>query len=299
MRIFAAPLIIIGPQVNLTTVFAAPPSPGNATNKSVKTRLHRGLCPDGTGVIGARSQERSARELFEANRRYYDALWSGARLVEARRFNTWPLVDSLLPQAPRRLEVAPGLRPRLPIKGTEFLDISAPALALLQRRGGHAVCGTVTLLPYADRTFDLVCALDIVEHLDDDAAAWSELARVAKPGAVLLLSVPLHPSRWTAFDDFVGHKRRYEPQELQRRLAEHSLVVERSAVYGMQPRSSRLLDLGMWWLTHHRAWAMWWYNRVIMPLGVLSQSKLVLTTGMLAPQDVDEVLLVCRKESSD
>jgi hypothetical protein len=36
-----------------------------------------------------------------------------------------------------------------------------------------------------------------------------------------------------------------------------------------------------------------------MPLGMLFQTKLVLTTGMLALQDVDEVLLVCRKERSD
>jgi SAM-dependent methyltransferase len=249
-------------------------------------------------VIAARPQELSARELFDVNRRFYDALWSGARLVEARRFNTWPLVDSLLPQAPRRLEVAPGLRPRLPIEGTEFIDISGPALAQLQLRGGRAVCGTVTHLPYADRTFDLVCALDIVEHVDDDAAAWAEIVRVAKPGAVLLLSVPLHRSRWTSFDDFVGHKRRYEPAELRHRLAEHALVVEQSAVYGMQPRSSRLLDLGMWWLTHHRAWSMWWYNRAIMPLGVRFQSKLVLTAGLLPLERVDEVLLICRKGGS-
>jgi SAM-dependent methyltransferase len=248
-------------------------------------------------VNATRPQERSARELLEVNRRFYDALWSGARLVEARHFNTWPLVESLLPHAPRRLEVAPGLRPRLPIAGTEFIDISVPALALLQRRGGHVVCGTVTCLPYADRTFDLVCALDILEHVDDDDAAWSEVARVAKPGAVLLLSVPLHASRWTSFDDFVGHKRRYEPEELRRRLAEHALVVEKSAVYGMQPRSSRLLDLGMWWLTHHRAWSMWWYNRALMPLGVRFQSKLVLTNGMLGPAAADEVFLVCRKEN--
>ena len=247
----------------------------------------------------ARPHERSARELLEANRRFYDALWSGARLVEAQRFNTWPLVASLLPQAPLRLEIAPGLRPRLPIEGTQFIDISAPALALLRRRGGHVACGTVTSLPYADRTFDLVCALDIIEHVDDDCAAWSEVARVAKPGAVLLVSVPLHPSRWTSFDEFVGHKRRYEPEELRRRLGEHALRVENSAVYGMQPRSSRLLDLGMWWLTHHRAWSMWWYNRAIMPLGVFFQSKLVLTRGMLGAAAVDEVLLVCRKEKSD
>ena len=242
--------------------------------------------------------QRSARELLEANRHYYDALWSGARLVEARRFNTWPLVASLLPQAPQRLEIAPGLRPRLPIAGTQFIDISAPALALLRRRGGQVVCGTVTALPYPDCTFDLVCALDIIEHVDDDRAAWSEVARVAKPGAVVLVSVPLHPSRWTAFDDFVGHKRRYEPAELQQRLAEHALLVTRSAIYGMQPESSRLLDLGMWWLTHHRAWAMWWYNRVIMPLGIFFQSKLVFTHGMLGAAAVDEVLLVCRKENS-
>jgi SAM-dependent methyltransferase len=247
-------------------------------------------------VSAARPQERSARELFELNRRFYDALWAGARLVEAQRFNTWPLVNSLLRQAPRRLEIAPGLRPRLPIEGTQFIDISTPALALLQRRGGAVVCGTVTHLPYADDTFDLVCALDIIEHVEDDAAAWSEVTRVAKPGAVLLLSVPLHPSRWTSFDDFVGHKRRYEPEELRRRLTEHALVVQQSAVYGMQPRSSRLLDLGMWWLTHHRAWSMWWYNRAIMPLGVLFQSKLVLAEGMLAMAAVDELLLVCRKE---
>jgi SAM-dependent methyltransferase len=250
-------------------------------------------------VSAAAPQGRSARELLEVNQRFYDALWSGARLVEARRFNTWPLIASLLPLAQRRLEIAPGLRPRLPLAGTQFIDISTPALALLRRRGAQVACGTVTALPFADATFDLVCALDIIEHVDDDSAAWSEVARVAKPGAVLLLSVPLHPARWTSFDDFVGHKRRYEPEELRARLAEHALVVEKSAVYGMQPRSSRLLDLGMWWLMHQPARAMWWYNRVIMPLGVRFQSKLVFTRGMLGPAAVDEVLLVCRKENSD
>ena len=67
----------------------------------------------------------------------------------------------------------------------------------------------------------------------------------------------------------------------------------------MQPRSSRVLDLGMWWLTHHRDRAMWWYNHVIMPLGVWFQDKLILTGGMLGTAAVDEVLLVCRKERSD
>jgi hypothetical protein len=116
---------------------------------------------------------------------------------------------------------------------------------------------------------------------------------------VLLLSAPLHASRWTPFDDFVGHRRRYEPQQLLSKLARHGLAVERSGVYGMQPRSSKLLDFGMWWLTHHRERAMWWYNRALMPLGVRFQKKLALAPGMIDATAVDEVLLVCRKQGAE
>ena len=238
---------------------------------------------------------RSDRELLEANRRFYDLLWSGARLIEPQRFNTWPLVSSLLPRSGRQLEIAPGLRPRLPLEQTRFADISAPALATLGRRGASVVLGAISSLPFASAAFDLVCALDIVEHVDDEDAAWSELVRVSAPAAILLLSAPLHPARWTAFDDFVGHRRRYEPQQLFAKLSQHGLTVERSAVFGMQPRSSRLLDLGMWWLTHHRERAMWWYNRAIMPLGMHFQKRLALVPGMIDASAIDEVLLVCRK----
>jgi SAM-dependent methyltransferase len=238
------------------------------------------------------------RELLDLNRRFYDLLWSGARLVEPQRFNTWPLVSSVLPGSRRQLEVAPGLRPRLPLEATQFVDISAPALATLHARGASVMLGLVSSLPFTDGAFDLVCTLDIVEHVDDDDAALAEIARVAAPGAVLLLSAPLHPSRWTSFDDFVGHRRRYEPQQLLAKLAHHGLSVERSGVYGMQPRSSRLLDFGMWWLTHHRERAMWWYNRALMPLGVRFQKKLTLAPGMIDATAVDEILLVCRKQGA-
>ncbi len=236
-----------------------------------------------------------AQPLLDVNRRYYDALWSGARLVEPQRFNTWPLVQSLLGTG-RRLEVAPGLRPRLPLHGTQFVDISRPALSRLRDRGASGVLAQVTALPFADASFDLVCAFDIVEHVADEDGALDEITRVAAPGAVLLISVPLHPDRWTAFDDFVGHHRRYEPARLRAKLTEHGLAVERSAVYGMQPRSSRLLDLGTWWLVNHRERALWWYNRAFMPLGLWFQKKLEFGAGLIDTERVDEVLLVCRKE---
>jgi SAM-dependent methyltransferase len=239
--------------------------------------------------------EASDAELLHQNRRFYDTLWSGAHLVEPHHFNTWPLVQSLLPGAPRRLEVAPGLRPRMPIEGTQFVDISAPALAQLRERGAQVVLGQVTALPFADASFDIVCTLDIVEHVDDEDGALSELSRVAKPGATLLISLPLHPSRWNAFDDFVGHKRRYEPQRLLDKLNQHHFAIERSAVYGMQPSSSRLLDMGMWWLTNHREHAMWWYNKIFLPLGLRFQKELQIHHGAIDMDQVDEVLLVCRR----
>ena len=238
---------------------------------------------------------RTGAELLEDNRRFYDGLWSEARLVEPERFNTWPLVRSLAAPARPRLEVAPGLRPRLPLLGTYFVDLSAPAVAKLRARGAHAQLALLSALPFADAAFEFLCALDIVEHIDDEDAALSELSRVAAPGAARLISVPLHPSHWTAFDDFVGHRRRYQPERLLAKLAEHGFQVEQSAVYGMRPKASRLYDFGMWFLTHRRAHAMWWYNRVLMPLGVRFQKALALTQGMIPTEDVDEILLVCRK----
>lgn len=238
---------------------------------------------------------RTEQELLEANRQFYDPLWRDAYLIGPERFNTWPLVCSLVCPSGKQLEVAPGLRPRLPLKDTYFVDISEPAVAKLRARGANAVTGLVSSLPFPDNMFDLVCALDIVEHVDDDDGALSELSRVTAPAGAFLLSVPLHQSHWTAFDDFVGHRRRYEPENLFARLRDFGFTVEQSAVYGMKPKSSRLLDLGMWFLIHKRKRAMWWYSHVFMPLGLRFQKKLELFPGMIDTELVSEALLVCRK----
>ncbi len=239
------------------------------------------------------AESRSDAELIRVNRGFYESLWAESKLIGADRFNTWPLVQQLVAAAPRRLEVAPGLRPRLPLEGTCFVDLSHAALQRLHAAGARAVHGMIGALPCADASFDLVCALDILEHVSDDDSAMAELARVAAPGASLLISVPLHPEAWTAFDDFVGHCRRYEPARIVERLAQHGFTIEQSAVYGMQPKSSRLLDLGQWYLTHKRERAMWWYNRVFMPLGLYFQKPLQWRAGLGDTEGVAEVLLRC------
>lgn len=238
--------------------------------------------------------ERTNAELLDINQKFYNTLWGDALLVEPERFNTWPLVSSLLEMYPRRLEVAPGLRPRLPIQGTQFVDISTSALHKLKMRGALTEESSISKLSFPDASFDLLCALDIIEHVDDDEGALAELSRVAAPGAVLLMSTPLHPGWWTPFDDFVGHRRRYKPEELVALLARHGFTVSQSAVFGMKPKSSRLVDIGMWFLQHRHKRAMWWYNRVL-PFTVRFQKPLQLLPGLIPTDDIAEVFLVCKR----
>lgn len=62
--------------------------------------------------------------------------------------------------------------------------------------------------------FDLVCAFEVLEHIDDDAAALAEWSTRLRPGGWLLLSVPAHQSRYGPADELVGHFRRYDPAAL-------------------------------------------------------------------------------------
>jgi SAM-dependent methyltransferase len=64
-------------------------------------------------------------------------------------------------------------------------------------------------LPYAPETFDLVCAFDVVEHVDDDAGSVRALARLVKPGGAILTTVPAYQWMWSHHDVLHHHKRRY------------------------------------------------------------------------------------------
>jgi len=241
------------------------------------------------------TEPRAAPNDTRDNQRFYDRLWRDVRLRPPPKFNTWPLLAPLAAAARARLEIGAGMRPRAPIEGTHFVDLSRPAVQALRDAGGLAAAGEIGALPYPDATFDLVCAFDIVEHVSDDGHALAEIARVTRPGAAVVLSLPLYMHAWTFFDDLVGHRRRYEPNALAPMLAARGLILEQSAAYGMQPRSKLLLKFGMWWLEHHYTHAMQTYNRLIMPLALRWQRPLEFAPGLIADPRVDEVVLVCRR----
>jgi hypothetical protein len=61
---------------------------------------------------------------------------------------------------------------------------------------------------------DLAGALDVLEHIDDDATALYEARRVLRPGGGIIITVPQHQWLWSDADDYAHHQRRYSRPEL-------------------------------------------------------------------------------------
>jgi SAM-dependent methyltransferase len=70
-----------------------------------------------------------------------------------------------------------------------------------------------------DEKFDLVCAFEVIEHIEDDVAAAKEWVTHIRPGGWMLLSVPADQHRFGPMDEYVGHFRRYSPEQMSALLA--------------------------------------------------------------------------------
>jgi SAM-dependent methyltransferase len=66
-----------------------------------------------------------------------------------------------------------------------------------------------------DRVFDLLCAFEVLEHLEDDRGALESWTRWVRPGGAVMVSVPAHPERFGPSDLAVGHIRRYTLEGLE------------------------------------------------------------------------------------
>jgi SAM-dependent methyltransferase len=99
------------------------------------------------------------------------------------------------------------------------MDMSVEAIRFARTRCDRPMLlGDITQVPLASAAFDLVTAFDIVEHVDDDAAALAELARVCRPGGHILLTVPAFQFLWGNQDVISHHRRRYTLAQLEQRV---------------------------------------------------------------------------------
>jgi SAM-dependent methyltransferase len=100
-----------------------------------------------------------------------------------------------------------------PVTGVDF---SVQAIRYCRQRGFLATAvAAMPNLPFGE-SFDLVCAIDVIEHIEDDARAVRELLRICRPGGVLLVTVPAYQWLWSDHDDANQHKRRYTRAQLRR-----------------------------------------------------------------------------------
>ena len=90
------------------------------------------------------------------------------------------------------------------------LDLSDEAIRFCAEKGlGVVQRGDVCDLPFDDASLHLVLATDIIEHVEDDKLALSEVARVLVPGGCAMITVPAFQSLWGLQDEVSHHLRRY------------------------------------------------------------------------------------------
>lgn len=91
---------------------------------------------------------------------------------------------------------------------------SETCLFLKEELGMDVIEASATDLPFANGTFDWVCAFDVIEHIEDDARAVEEMIRVCKPGGFVAITVPADMALWSAHDVINHHFRRYNKKEI-------------------------------------------------------------------------------------
>ncbi|HEY5472097.1 MAG TPA: class I SAM-dependent methyltransferase [Candidatus Limnocylindrales bacterium] len=83
-----------------------------------------------------------------------------------------------------------------------------------------------------ESTYDLVCAFEVLEHLENDAAALKSWRTLVAPGGHVLLSMPAWQERFNHWDAMVGHYRRYSPDQCRDLLAEAGFAEVTVLLYG-------------------------------------------------------------------
>jgi SAM-dependent methyltransferase len=170
------------------------------------------------------------RETYRVEREVSERHWwfRGRRRILGRL-----LADLDLPPDARILDAGCGTGANtaaLAVHGRVY-GVDASPVPLARRADGRAALARLEALPFAAGTFDLVAALDLLEHLDDDAAGARELGRVLAPTGRLVVFVPAFEQLWGLQDDVSHHCRRYTARGLRGLLERAGLRVRRLSYF--------------------------------------------------------------------
>jgi SAM-dependent methyltransferase len=112
------------------------------------------------------------------------------------------------------------------------LDRSIYALSLIPKKSKISLLnGDLNKLPVRSNTIGLIIAMDILEHLDDDANGISEFYRILSNGGMLIVTVPAFKFLWGVQDEVTGHKRRYLREEITNKLREVGFEILKASYF--------------------------------------------------------------------
>jgi SAM-dependent methyltransferase len=141
--------------------------------------------------------------------------------------------DVRLPAKARILEIGCGTGHNLAMLGefgeVDALELDDEARAIAERRLRRKAMSAPLpeLAGVAEKHYDLIGAFDVIEHIDNDAAAIASIASRLKPGGTFVMTVPAHQWMWSAHDVVNHHKRRYSKRALKRLIEESPLRLEK------------------------------------------------------------------------
>lgn len=98
------------------------------------------------------------------------------------------------------------------------VETSDEAIKFLKQKGMKVTKVKGLKLPFGPKSFDLVIATDVLEHIKDDGTALAEWHRLLSPGGKLLLTVPAYQWLWSSHDENLHHFRRYTVSALHQKL---------------------------------------------------------------------------------
>lgn len=156
---------------------------------------------------------------------------SRVRLITWALEHHFPNAQSLLDVGCGTAGVLESIRRARPTMRLVGADTSEQALRMAASRvDAEFVRADAVDLPFDDE-FDVVGTFDVLEHVDDDAAALRQLASVLRPGGGLIATVPLYGWLWSRADDYGGHRRRYTTRAIESRVLSAGFSILRSTAW--------------------------------------------------------------------
>ena len=134
-----------------------------------------------------------------------------------------------LPPMARILEIGCGTGHNLAMLGgfgdVDAIEIDDHSRGIAAKRLGRdvGVAQLPDLTGLAERSYDMVAILDVLEHVEDDRAALDSIAKRLRPGGTILITVPQYPWMWSGHDVANHHFRRYTKATLRAAIADAGL----------------------------------------------------------------------------